>query len=386
MIQDDEGFGTFLSMDDWDYCEQALPKVSRTFALNICVLEGDLRNSILVAYLFCRIVDTVEDAAVLDSGVKVRLLHEFSKIIQDPDHRASALTSWIEDCRMVDGSVNDLDLLAHTDTVFRAFDSLPENHQAQIIPSVAEMARGMAFFQEKFDASGLTLLESKEELEEYCYFVAGLVGEMLCNLFFQALPNLSPASKKIMKDTAVSFGLGLQMTNISKDMIVDRSRGWSYIPRSFIEDAGLTTDEFSEGADEDKSLIVLSRVLNKTMGHLEDALKFTLAIPSGATRIRLFCIWPLWMAAETVAILHNNRALLKSDDPVKISRQTVRRIVRRTRLICFSDLLLKWSFGGIRRRAQLENPPRFDLQALKARLERLELDSPATPDKEAQYG
>ncbi len=373
-------------MDDWKYCEQALPKVSRTFALNICVLEGDLKNSILVAYLFCRIVDTVEDAAVLDAKVKVRLLQEFSRIMQDPEVRASSLATWVDDCREVDGSANDLDLLAHTVTVFRAFDTLPQNHREQIIPSVAEMARGMAYFQEKFDASGLTLLESQEELEEYCFYVAGLVGEMLCNLFFQALPNLSPASKKIMRETAVSFGLGLQMTNISKDMIVDRSRGWSYIPRSFITEVGLTVEEFSQGGEEDKSLKVLGRILNKTTGHLKDALRFTLAIPSRSARIRLFCIWPLWMAMETVAVLHNNRKLLKSDDPVKITRKTVRRILRRTRLICFSDLLLKWSFGCIQRRAQLENPPEFDLKALKARLETLGPGSPETTGKGADNG
>ena len=366
-------------MDDWSYCEATLPKVSRTFALNIRVLEGDLRNSILVAYLFCRIVDTVEDAAELDPRVKIRLLFEFSRIIQDPGYRQTALDTWVEDCKAVDGSVNDLDLLMHTPTVFRAFDSLPENHREQIIPSVSEMARGMAWFQGKFDASGLTLLEDEEALEEYCYYVAGLVGEMLCNLFFQALPHLSPGAKKTMRETAVSFGLGLQMTNISKDMIVDRSRGWSYIPKSYITEAGLTVEEFSEGHDMEKSFLVLGRILNKTMGHLEDALKFTLAIPSNAPRIRLFCVWPLWMAAETVAVLNNNKALLQSDDPVKITRATVRRILRRTRLICFSNILLGWSFCGIRRRTGLSDPPRFNLNALKARLEQLDIDSVANP-------
>lgn len=365
-------------MDDWSYCEATLPKVSRTFALNIRVLEGDLRNSILVAYLFCRIVDTVEDAAELDPRIKIRLLFEFSKIIQDPAYRETALDTWVEDCKAVDGSVNDLDLLANTPTVFRAFDSLPENHRAQIIPSVSEMARGMAWFQGKFDSTGLTLLENEEELEEYCYFVAGLVGEMLCNLFFQALPNLSPGAKKTMQETAVSFGLGLQMTNISKDMIVDRSRGWSYIPKAYITEAGLTVEEFSNGSDTGKSLTVLATILNKTMGHLEDALRFTLAIPSNAARIRLFCVWPLWMAAETVAVLNNNKALLQSDDPVKITRATVRRIVRRTRLICISNLLLAWSFGDIRKRTGLVRPPRFDLKALKGRLEKIDIDSVVT--------
>ena len=52
-------------MGDWEYCQKTLPKVSRTFALNISVLTGELHRSVLTAYLFCRIIDTIEDAAQL---------------------------------------------------------------------------------------------------------------------------------------------------------------------------------------------------------------------------------------------------------------------------------------------------------------------------------
>ncbi|WP_282010701.1 squalene/phytoene synthase family protein [Nitrospina watsonii] len=362
-------------MQDWEYCKQMLPKVSRTFALNIAVLKGDLHQSILTAYLFCRIVDTVEDAAELDPKIKIRLLQEFSRIIEEPEHRTAHLDRWVADCRAVDGTGNDLDLLLNTPRVFNVFDSLPANHREQIIPSVSRMARGMAYFQQKFSFSAITLLEDEHELEEYCYFVAGLVGEMLCNLFLQEITGLSSSAKETMRRTAVSFGLGLQMTNISKDIIVDRGRGWSYIPRSYILDRGLTVDEFNAGTSLNQNLEVMERLLHKTLGHLEDALRFTLAIPRSETRIRLFCIWPLWMAMETVAVLHNNKALLDSDDPVKISRATVRRIVRRTRWLCYSDLMLKWSFGEIKNRAGLDNPPRFNLDALHERLDNMALDS-----------
>jgi len=362
-------------MQDWDYCRQMLPKVSRTFALNITVLKGDLHRSILTAYLFCRIVDTVEDATRLDPKIKIRLLQEFARLMEDAEYRAGNLSRWVDDCRAVDGTPNDLDLLHNTPRVFNVFDALPANHRDQIIPSVCKMAKGMAMFQQKFSFHELTLLEDENELEEYCYFVAGLVGEMLCNLFFQAIPGLSPKDRRTMERNAVSFGLGLQMTNISKDIIVDRGRGWSYIPRTYIAEQRLTVEEFNAGTALNQSMEILERLLNKTTGHLEDALRFTLAIPRSETRIRLFCIWPLWMAMETVAVLHNNQALLNSDDPVKISRATVRRILRRTRWLCYSDLMLKWSFGEIKKRARLENPPRFDLDALHARLEAMPLDS-----------
>ena len=43
----------------WKYAEDTLQLVSRTFALNIQVLRGKLHRSILLAYLYLRIADTV---------------------------------------------------------------------------------------------------------------------------------------------------------------------------------------------------------------------------------------------------------------------------------------------------------------------------------------
>lgn len=362
-------------MDDWTYCLESLPKVSRTFALNISVLRGELHRSILTAYLFCRTVDTVEDASRLDADSKIKLLLEFAGLIEDPGQRKHALDTWIEDCKRVDGSANDLDLLAQIRRVFNTFDSLKKNHQQHIVASVAKMARGMAYFQQRFEPGKLNPLQNQEQLEEYCYFVAGIVGEMLCNLFLEELPGLSEKARETMKQTAVSFGLGLQITNISKDVVADRNRGWSYIPQSFIAEKGLTVEEFHSGTCMEKNLQILEKMLHKTSGHLQDALRFTLAIPRNKVSLRLFCIWPLWMAMETVSELHNNPLLLKSDANVKISRTTVKRILKTTPWIACSNSLLTRSFNNILKTDALKNPPQFDLDRLKERLQNIPFDS-----------
>lgn len=362
-------------MDDWQYCVTTLPRVSRTFALNISVLRGEVHRSVLVAYLFCRTIDTVEDASKLDAGTKVKLLLEFARLMEDPVYRKKGLSRWIQDCEVVDGSPNDLDLLSQSARVFNIFDALGHNHQQQIIPSVAKMARGMAHFQKRFQSTQLTPLENEDDLEEYCYFVAGVVGEMLCNLFLLELPYLSDEARETMKSNAVSFGLGLQMTNISKDVVADRERGWSYIPKGLIKEQGLTVEEFHSGVSVEKNMAILEKLLRKTTGHLRDALKFSMAIPNHKLSLRLFCIWPLWMAMETVAKLHNNPTLLASSAPVKISRSTVRRILWYTPLFAFSDFLLKLSFEKILKARELQNPPCFNLESLRTRLKKIPLDS-----------
>jgi Phytoene/squalene synthetase len=116
-------------MDDWTYCNQTLIKVSRTFALNIRVLRGDLHRSVLIAYLFCRTVDTVEDAAKLDPKIKIKQLFEFSRLIENQEYRRNHIDKWIKDCDIVDGNHNDLNLLKNIKRVFNIFDSLKGKSQ-----------------------------------------------------------------------------------------------------------------------------------------------------------------------------------------------------------------------------------------------------------------
>src|SRR5688572_33162173 len=59
------------------WCAGMLPKVSRTFALCIRLLPSALEHPVCVAYLLCRIADTVEDSATLSATEKGRLLAEF---------------------------------------------------------------------------------------------------------------------------------------------------------------------------------------------------------------------------------------------------------------------------------------------------------------------
>ena len=68
------------------------------------------------------------------------------------------------------------------------------------------------------------------DLDSYCYYVAGVVGEMLTELFCGYSPAVAAAAGAL-RDLAPSFGQGLQMTNILKDFWEDRSRGACWLPQ-----------------------------------------------------------------------------------------------------------------------------------------------------------
>ena len=76
------------------YCRRILPRVSRTFALGIGQLRPPLRETVGVAYLICRILDTVEDTTSLPARDRSDLLERAGRELADPDR-------WRDCCRAI---------------------------------------------------------------------------------------------------------------------------------------------------------------------------------------------------------------------------------------------------------------------------------------------
>ena len=72
------------------FCQAILPAVSRTFALGIKVLPGELGQAVLDAYLLCRIADTVEDAPDMLPERKAALFDDFLAAFDDRPRRSAA--------------------------------------------------------------------------------------------------------------------------------------------------------------------------------------------------------------------------------------------------------------------------------------------------------
>ena len=76
---------------------------------------------------------------------------------------------------------------------------------------------------------GSLILDSIPELKDYCYIVAGIVGEMLSELFLLNRPALSGIAA-FLRERAAIFGEALQLVNILKDSAVDAQEGRRYLP------------------------------------------------------------------------------------------------------------------------------------------------------------
>ncbi len=359
----------------WTYAEEILLQVSRTFALNINVLKGKLHKSILLAYLYLRIADTVEDDPDMKASEKEVLLEKFAKIFRTPelcDEEVEAFENALPDNWRARATEPYFDLCLHTHVVVPLLKELPEVYAAPVRDVTIEMCGGMAKFalrQEAALSSGWFTLESVDELDEYCYYVAGIVGKLLTHLFAADTCLIGDARKAEMQKLDVSFGLALQVANIVKDCREDSERRVCFIPEEICRRHGfehsydmfkaaseLPAEGSAERADFDKRradfdsrrAAVMGELVEKTWKHLADAIAYTKLVPCVKMRTRLFCLWPLFMAAENMKLIGDGSAIFASDKKVKITRDTVKEIVKSTMKHFYSDKWIDKKFDEVR--------------------------------------
>jgi farnesyl-diphosphate farnesyltransferase len=212
--------------------DDLLMKTSRTFALAIPLLPEPTRREVAVAYLLFRIADTFEDATDWPRATRMAALHDFAALAQLPsaarEVRARVLVSkWLQ-VKPVQHE-GYLELLGETAAVLRELDSMPEGMQRILVRHSVRTAEGMATVVDRADARGALRLRSVKDLTDYCYIVAGIVGELLTEVFLFDTPALSGERAELERQM-VAFGEGLQLVNILKDESSDAEDGRVYLP------------------------------------------------------------------------------------------------------------------------------------------------------------
>lgn len=313
------------SGDDWAFCKESLVAVSRTFSKPIAMLPGDLEVAVTCGYLLCRIADTVEDHPAVPRGQKDELFASFLSVLEQGGSARDFSLAF----EAIEGDDAELSLARNLARVMRTFSALPERMQAVVGRWVAEMARGMSLYTHREPGDdGFVALYTIEDLERYCYYVAGTVGHMLTELFAEEMGDrVDQRTLADMRHHAESFGAGLQLVNILKDVTDDRTRRWSFIPRAACERAGISIETLTDQDVRDRAHLAVAPLFDLAKVKLDRALAYALAIPADQKGVRLFCLLPLWMAALTLVHARGNDAMFLSDEEVKISRQSVEQVI-----------------------------------------------------------
>ena len=328
-----------LQRFDFDYQTSILPGVSRTFALTIPVLPGRLAKVVTNAYLLCRIADTIEDDTALTDRQKTQFHNRFLAVIEgreDAGDFAQDLAPVLSAGVLPD----ERDLVRNTDRVIRVMQGFSGRERKAITRCLAVMCSGMPKFQRNKTLRGLRDLR---ELGAYCYVVAGVVGEMLTELFCAHSPDLARNRREMFR-LAVSFGQGLQMTNILKDIWDDRRDGTCWLPRSMFAGEGDSLDQLEAFHRSHAFRAGMNSLIGVTHRHLQNALEFTCLIPAREAGMRRFCLWALGLAVMTLQKLHQNPHFT-SGAQVKVSRRTVRATILATNLALTSNRCLRALFS-----------------------------------------
>jgi farnesyl-diphosphate farnesyltransferase len=209
--------------------DDLLLKTSRTFALSIPVLPQPTRTEVTVAYLLFRIADTLEDATDWEPSRKLDELDAFGALLRgEPAVDASGLAErWLERPPLENRGY--LELLSELPAVLDAFARLTETARELVRAHTLRTVERMSEFVRRFgDDRGLELTDV-DELRDYCYAVAGIVGEMLTELFLVGCPGLDSIAPSL-RVSAAKFGEALQLVNILKDSASDANEGRRYLP------------------------------------------------------------------------------------------------------------------------------------------------------------
>ncbi len=326
---------------DIRFQNHALDGVSRTFALTIPQLPQGLREVVGNAYLLCRIADTIEDEPALSLKQKRHFSEQFINVVaglEDPDQFATSLVTQLTRSTTAD----ERNLIRNSARVIRITHACTDFQRHELTRCIRIMSRGMAEFQMNASVHGLTDMSA---LDRYCYCVAGVVGEMLTELFCNYCPETAQQYDKLIK-LAVSFGQALQMTNILKDVWDDHARGVCWFPRDIFQDAGFDLSTLAQDHSTPNYIEGIHQLVQITHAHQTNALHYIQLLSPTQSGMRRHCLWALGMSILTLKNIYRNPTFSNGKE-VKISRLTVKSLIAEAQTALSSNQALTELFNRL---------------------------------------
>lgn len=329
------------------YQQKLLPGVSRTFALTIPLLPEPLCAIVTNAYLLCRIVDTIEDDDSLTLTEKQHFHEEFRRVLEQqaaPQSFANALLAKIS----VQTPLKELELIQEIPYIIACSRTFTVAQQTQLTQCVNIMSRGMSEFQRNASLAGL---KTMNQLENYCYHVAGVVGEMLTELFCDYAPAMMKHKTQAVQ-LAVSFGQALQMTNILADIWEDQNRGICWLPQEIFLKHGVDLTHGLPAQNQSGYQTAIQTLVLIAYQQLQHAMEYFALIPAAELGIKQFTLLPINLAVLTLSHIYHAPDFTERKH-IKINRHIIKPLVLSSKLAAYHPLLAKYLFSWLGKKLHL---------------------------------
>ncbi|HEV3104855.1 MAG TPA: phytoene/squalene synthase family protein [Trinickia sp.] len=321
-----------------------LKSVSRSFYLTLGVLPAGMRDPVGLAYLLARAADTIADTALISSDERLALLLALRAHVNGEADDGTLFVRLAGEVAGQQALQDEKRLLESLEPALAVLAQLNEADRQAVREIVTTLTTGMEFDLRTFpdERSGhIVALGEWDELDRYTYLVAGCVGEFWTKMTYAHLPGTLKGDTAEIVARGIRFGKALQMTNVLRDCGKDLRIGRCYLPAAMLDRFGLSPQALLQPDASLRARPLVIELIGKTLALYRDALDYTFAIPARSVRLRLACLWPIFIGLETLLLLVGNDAWLDPQRASKIRRNDVYRIVARSTLTVMSERMLR---------------------------------------------
>ncbi len=203
-------------------CRGISRRAAKNFYYGFMVLPSEKRNGLSAVYAFMRHADDISD----EPGV-------------DPQLKRQKLGEWLDAAKAVfSGKATDDPVLMALGDAQKKFKIPPELFEKLVYGTSLDLDIPQASAE-----SPAILCETFEDLKQYCYYVASIVGLVCIRIF-----GYQDAKAEFL---AEDCGLAFQLTNIIRDIKEDASMGRIYIPAEDLVRSNLTAANFASNVLQD---------------------------------------------------------------------------------------------------------------------------------------
>ena len=311
--------------ENWNFCFDSLKNVSRSFNIVIKQLDEETMKVVCIFYLVLRGLDTIEDDMSIPVEEKKQMLLNFHNDIENDNYSLD-----------IGDKPEYRNLMKNFYKVNRTYKQLHSKYRDVIKNITHEMAKGMVEFLDK------PSMDTTEEYDSYCHYVAGLVGIGLSQIFTLSGSEFNDLTKH--ENLSNSMGLFLQKTNIIRDVKEDYDEKRYWWPKDIVSKhfssmgdifANRVGGEEGEEEEEDeikeltittKHTDLLNEMIMNALRHIPDSIEY-LSLVKNNSNFK-FCAIPQVVAVQTLVTLFYNPNVFKKTE--KLNKTTLARIFMET--------------------------------------------------------
>ena len=299
--------------ENWLFCFDALKNVSRSFNIVIKQLDEETMKVVCIYYLVLRGLDTIEDDMSILIEDKKKMLLNFHNDIENFDYSIEC------------GDKPEYrNLMKNFYKVNRTYKQLHSKYRNVIKNSTHEMAKGMVEFLDK------SSMDTIEEYDSYCHYVAGLVGIGLSQIFTLSGSEFNDLTKH--ESLSNSMGLFLQKTNIIRDVKEDYDEKRYWWPKDIVSKYFSSMDDIFGNREEtgeareltitNKHTELLNEMIMNALRHIPESIEY-LSLVNNNSNFK-FCAIPQVVGVQTLVTLFHNPNVFKKTE--KLNKTTLARI------------------------------------------------------------